>query len=54
MRKVKTFSFFDIVRGGKDLISIPMDQKCLYNIKISIDIHIMANQKIPEKATALL
>ena len=33
MRKVKTFSFFDIARGGKDLISMPMAEKYLYDIQ---------------------
>ena len=33
MRKVKTFLFFDTVRGDKDLISTPMDQKRLHDIQ---------------------
>ena len=47
MKKINTFLFFDIVRGEKDLISMPIDQKkTLHDIEtISIDIHITANQK---------
>ena len=55
MRKVKTFSFFDIARGGKDLISMPMDEKYLYDIqKFLLTFISCPTKNVPKKATALL